>query len=159
LCSNFFLLRLLLFLTTIFIKQVQEEVNYFYTKLGMEPSYFRQLQPKEIANHILCLYSAKTFSALSETAFGIDVRREDASSALYICNSTATMALADQILPPSYEIERCVFFLCVWWRCAPENLISEIWFVWILFSRIEMKYLGEGLGWETSASGKPVVFQ
>ena len=46
--------------------QVTSEVDYFYDKLGLDPSYFRSVTTPDVANHILCLYSAKSFSRLSE---------------------------------------------------------------------------------------------
>ena len=73
----------------------------------MPKSYFETLPAATIANHLLCVYASKTFAKLSGSTFTIDVRRELDQSALYICHSTATMSKEDQILPPSYEIERC----------------------------------------------------
>ncbi len=72
----------------------------------MANSYFRALSPPEVANHILCLYSAKAFARLSASNFGIDVRKEEANSGVYICNSTASMTKQEQVMPPSYSVER-----------------------------------------------------
>jgi len=106
---------------------VQREVFYYFNNLGLDPSYFSTVDATAIANHILTLYSAKSFSKLSDTPFGIDVRREQPHKALYICNSTSAASADDMVLPPSYEIER----------------------------RIEVRYLHEDMVWENQASRDP----
>eukprot|EP00301_Raphidiophrys_heterophryoidea_P000173 c10090_g2_i1.p1 GENE.c10090_g2_i1~~c10090_g2_i1.p1 ORF type:complete len:1136 (+),score=350.29 c10090_g2_i1:83-3409(+) len=108
---------------------VQKEVFYYFNNLGLDPTYFITLDQTAIANHILTLYSAKSFSKLSDTPFGIDVRREQKHKALYICNSTPPASAEDQTLPPSYEIER----------------------------RIEVRYLHEEMSWENQAANDPQV--
>eukprot|EP00299_Pterocystis_sp_00344_P017735 c8885_g1_i1.p1 GENE.c8885_g1_i1~~c8885_g1_i1.p1 ORF type:complete len:1118 (+),score=309.80 c8885_g1_i1:50-3355(+) len=105
---------------------INSEVDYFFSNLGLDDSYFHVTDVHTIANHILCIFSAKSISRLSNNAFAINVKSEDTDRAFYICNSTANLGEDDQTTPPSLAIER----------------------------RIESKFLAEALAWEANFSNQ-----
>ncbi|KAJ3365780.1 NAD-dependent glutamate dehydrogenase [Allomyces javanicus] len=67
---------------------VQNEVQWFYTNLGIDDMYF-MLEPVDtIANHIMALYGAKIFAfTKNESVLDINLERETDSSAVYIHTS------------------------------------------------------------------------
>mmetsp|Transcript_35917 Transcript_35917/g.101048 ORF Transcript_35917/g.101048 Transcript_35917/m.101048 type:complete len:1024 (-) Transcript_35917:48-3119(-) len=87
------------------IANVKEEVEWFFYTLGVDLYYFRDRSPQTIANHITQLYAAKIIASLRLKGHQnpeINVTQEDASEALYFCNSVggrqgSTTSVEDRI--------------------------------------------------------------
>ncbi|ORX62688.1 NAD-dependent glutamate dehydrogenase [Hesseltinella vesiculosa] len=67
---------------------LQNEVNWFYSNLGIDDDYFRLESVETIANHIMALYGAKieTFTK-QKSAFEINLEKEAEDSSVYIHSS------------------------------------------------------------------------
>ncbi|KAJ3367531.1 NAD-dependent glutamate dehydrogenase [Allomyces arbusculus] len=67
---------------------IQNEVQWFYTNLGIDDMYF-MLEPIDtIANHIMALYGAKIFAfTKNDSVLDINLERETDTSAVYIHTS------------------------------------------------------------------------
>lgn len=83
--------------------RLAHEVSWFFRHLGLHPTYFASIKPREIAQHITALYASKVLYAMSpEGSLSLRLRQESHDGALYMVPSQ----LAPGVTPPSLEIER-----------------------------------------------------
>ncbi|KAK6348689.1 NAD-dependent glutamate dehydrogenase [Orbilia javanica] len=80
---------------------IDDEVEWFYTKLGIDDMYFKSESVETIANHILALYAGKV-AAFSRDDKRLEIRldREGTDHAVYIDTSTPGVSVLEG---PRYE--------------------------------------------------------
>ncbi|KAF3941509.1 hypothetical protein ABW19_dt0201118 [Dactylella cylindrospora] len=80
---------------------IDDEVEWFYTRLGIDDMYFKSESVETIANHVLALYAGKV-AAFSRADKRLEIRldREAADHAVYIDTSTPGVSVLNG---PQYE--------------------------------------------------------
>ncbi|KAK6519774.1 NAD-dependent glutamate dehydrogenase [Arthrobotrys conoides] len=80
---------------------IDDEVEWFYTKLGIDDMYFKSESVETIANHILALYAGKVAAfSRADKRFEIRLDREGTDHAVYIDTSTPGVSVLEG---PRYE--------------------------------------------------------
>ncbi|MBK8481730.1 MAG: NAD-glutamate dehydrogenase [Proteobacteria bacterium] len=72
---------------------ILREMAWFYSELGLDPSYFRATRPQEVAKHIQALFAGKILARTSGENVGLRLVSEHADSALYACRDEHTLAV------------------------------------------------------------------
>jgi glutamate dehydrogenase len=66
---------------------LNEEVEWFFNHMGIDPVYFDTTPPTEIANHIAIIYAGKILARNENKDYDFSLRQEGSDQSFFVCRS------------------------------------------------------------------------